>query len=74
MEAHILYYVAGAILFGITFTISYFGNKIKNEKLKMALEQTAQVMPDVQNALYDGKITKAEFKDIAIKALDVFIP
>ena len=72
MEAmSILYIVVGTIAFGINFTLMYFRNKIKNEKLVAALEKTDLVMPDVLNALYDGKITKEEFKAIAMKALEV---
>jgi len=46
---------------------------VKNAKWKKAIENTKVVLDEARNALVDGKISKAEWKDIINKAIDAFL-
>ena len=62
------YYVAGIVVSVIGVVIAV----VKNKKVKAILANTKLVMAEARIALEDGKITKAEFAAIILKALEVF--
>ena len=47
---------------------------VKNLKMKRIIENSQVVMAEAREALADGKITKAEWLQIAATALGAFIP
>lgn len=62
------YYIAGIVVAVITVAIAI----VKNKKVKSILENSKIAVEEARKALEDGKITKAEFASIILKALDAF--
>ena len=62
------YYIAGIAVSVIAVAIAV----VKNKKVKAILSNAKLVMEEAKKALEDGKITKAEFVAIILKALEVF--
>ena len=58
----------------VVVALGFLGFVVKNARWKRLIENTKVVVEEARKALEDGKITKAEWLQIAATALGAFIP